>query len=143
MLLAVLLTHSATRVTSMAPGLNGVRMAAEDTGEEPVSNEVMESQLKAATAAKLSEEEDENNLPHGTPSWHPARAHHAVDAADDEAEAVESPHDDFANSASPSTEAAADSKAEAAQKAEVRANSSLESVRAHRAICVSAELRRA
>jgi len=64
-LLAVLLTHSATRVTSMAPGLNGVRMAAEDTGEEPVSNEVMESQLKAATAAKLSEEEDENNLPHG------------------------------------------------------------------------------
>jgi hypothetical protein len=29
---------------------------------------------------------DENKLPHGKPSWHPARAHHTVDAVDHEAD---------------------------------------------------------
>ena len=43
-----------------------------------MSETVYESEAKAATDEKLREEEDDNNLPHGTPSWHPSRAaHHA------------------------------------------------------------------
>lgn len=61
------------------------RATAEDTGEDPVgpSDPELESEAKAATEEKLREEEEENNLPHGTPSWHPARVH-KHDGADDE-----------------------------------------------------------
>ena len=76
--------HNLTSVTSMAPGFSDALAAAKDTREQPVSTEAQIA-FKAATVAKMREQEDENNLPHGTPSWHPARAHHTVDAVDDEA----------------------------------------------------------
>jgi hypothetical protein len=70
--------------------VRGRRQAtAEDTGEDPVSEQVFESEVKAATEEKLREEEDDNNLPHGTPSWHPARAHHTAEEAGNGNESAE------------------------------------------------------
>jgi len=70
-------------------GGRGRQATAEDTGEDPVSEQVFESEAKAATAEKLREEEDDNNLPHGTPSWHPARAHHTAEEGGDDGEGDE------------------------------------------------------
>lgn len=59
------------------------KATAQDTGEETVSEVKVEAEIKAATEEKLVEEEEENNLPHGTPSWHPARAHNHGEGAED------------------------------------------------------------
>jgi len=83
------------------------KATAEDTGEEAVSEVKIEAEIKAATEEKLVEEEEENNLPHGTPSWHPARAHNHGEAAEgidvDEAGVIDEPGDAAPAEMSPAT----------------------------------------
>jgi hypothetical protein len=72
--------------------------AEDGEGSEPVEGETSTVQEEVAkqhkAEEKLLEQEEKEGLPHGTPSWHPARRHHhgdapIEDAPVDEAEAAE------------------------------------------------------